>query len=114
MRTNFKYEKENITMIKGDTVSFNVELFDENGNPVAVDTAFFTCKKIATGNEIEFQKSLGAGISQVDMLMTVRIAPEDTSELSAGEHYYDFQIGIGDDIFTIKNGILTIEQDVTD
>ena len=46
MRTNFKYEKENITMIKGDTVSFNVELFDENGNAVAVDTAFFTCKKM--------------------------------------------------------------------
>lgn len=113
MRTNFKYEKENITMIKGDTVSFNVEIFDQNGEPVEVDSAFFTCKKIATGSEIEFQKSLGNGISQTDMLMTVRIAPGDTRELNAGEYFYDFVIGVGDDVFTIKNGILTIEQDVT-
>ena len=113
MRTNFRYEKENITMVKGDTVSFNAQLFDQNGNAMSVDSSHFTCKKIASGSEIMFQKSLGSGISQSDGIMTIRIAPEDTRELDAGEYYYDFEIGIGDDIFTIKNGILTIEQDVT-
>ena len=43
-RTNFKMEYENIEMTKGDTVAFNCELFDENNNPMEVDTAFFTLK----------------------------------------------------------------------
>ena len=112
-RTNFKMEYSNITMIKGDTVAFNVEVFDENEEPVTIDSAFFTCKKKPASSEKVFQKSLGYGITQSEGLISVRIAPEDTNEVEAGQYFYDFQIGSGDDIYTVLIGMLTIEQNVT-
>ena len=114
MRTNFQMEYENITMVKGDTLSFNVEVYDDEGLPVMVSSAFMTCKKIPTSNDMVFQKSLNAGITQDnDGLMTVRVAPSDTLEAEAGQYFYDFQIGVDDDVFTIMIGTLTLEQDVT-
>lgn len=113
MRTNFKMEDENITMVRGDTLAFNAEVVDENGNAIIVDSADFTCKKKANGNENVFHKALGAGITQTDELLTIRVAPQDTKEVDAGRYFYDFQIGVGSDIYTVMRGILTIEQDVT-
>lgn len=113
MRTNFQMENENITMTRGDTLAFNVEVKDENGNVILVDSADFTCKKRPLGDENIFHKALGAGITQADDLMTVRVAPEDTQEVDAGRYFYDFQIGVEHDKFTLMKGILTIEQDVT-
>ena len=111
-RTNFKMEYENITMTRGDTVAFNCQIFDENGNPLEVTAAYFTCKKRLTGEQI-FRKSIGDGISQSDGMLTVRVAPEDTREVDEGIYFYDFQILIGQDVFTIKKGSFTIEWDAT-
>lgn len=111
-RTNFAMEYENITMTKGDTVAFNCQVMDGNGQPMTVDTATFTCKKRLTGEPI-FQKTIGAGIVQSDGLMTIRIAPEDTREVDEGIYFYDFQIGVDADIFTIMKGNFTIEWDAT-
>lgn len=113
MRTNFQMENENITMIRGDTIAFNVEVTDDDGNVITVDYADFTCKKLATGDKSVFHKSLGDGIRQSDGLITVRIAPEDTQEVDAGRYFYDLCIGVGYDKYTIMNGVLHIEQDVT-
>lgn len=112
MRTNFQFQNQNITMVKGDTLAFNVEVFDENGDAITVDSAYLTCKKMPTKPDYVFQKSLGNGISQEDMLMTVRVDPEDTKDADAGEYFYDFQIGVDDDIYTIMIGTLSLEQDV--
>ena len=112
-RTNFKMEYENITMTRGDTVTFNIQVFDENGDPVTIDSCFFTCKKRASSTETVFQKSLGHGITQSDGLITVRIAPEDTREVDEGEYFYDCQLGVANDKYTIKKGVLTIEWDAT-
>ena len=111
-RTNFKMEYENITMTKGDTVAFNCIVFDENNNPMTVDTAFFTVKKRLTGEQI-FQKSIGDGIVQSDGMLSVRVAPEDTKEIDEGIYFYDFCIGIGQDVYTIKKGSFTVEWDAT-
>lgn len=112
-RTNFKMENENITMTRGDTVAFNAEVLDEDGNVVLVDSADFTCKKRVLGEGNIFHKTLGAGIVQSEGLLTVRIAPEDTQEVDAGHYFYDFCLGVGNDKYTVMKGILTIEQDVT-
>ena len=114
MRTNFKMEDSNITMTKGDSVSFNVIVQDPDNNIIAVDSAYFTCKKLRTDETKVFQKSLNAGIWQDETGLTVRIAPQDTANVDAGLYFYDCQIGVEDDIYTILKGILTIEQDVTD
>lgn len=113
MRTNFKMEDENITMVKGDTLSFNVQILDEDGSPMTVDSADFTCKKNVANDEVVFHKSLDAGIGQSQGLLTVRVAPYDTLEADAGRYFYDLQIGVDGDIFTIMRGVLELEQDVT-
>ena len=40
MRTNFKMENQNITMTKGDTLSFGVQCEDQEGAPIEFDTAY--------------------------------------------------------------------------
>lgn len=113
MRTNFRMENKNITMTKGDTLSFNVFVTDKDGNIMTVDSADFTCKKLGIDEANIFRKTLGAGITQLDDCMVVRVAPEDTKEVEAGQYFYDMQIGVGQDIFTIMKGVMEIEQDVT-
>lgn len=113
MRSNFRMENKNITMVRGDTLSFNVEVTDGNGEIIEVDSAHFTCKKISTDDSNVFRKALGDGISQNEDGMTVRVAPEDTRNVNAGQYFYDMQIGVGEDIFTILKGVLEIEQDVS-
>lgn len=112
MRTNFQMEYQNILMVRGDTLAFNVEILDEDGQPVLVDTAEMVCKKKPSDDEAVFRKTLGSGISQTDELLTVRVAPSDTSEADAGRYFYDFRVGIDSDVYTLMIGILTIEQDV--
>ena len=104
----------NIENTRGDTLSFGVEI-QELGQEL--DTIYFTCK-----NNIDdfplFQKSLNNGIT-LDHIENntyyykVRIAPEDTRDLEIGKYYYDIEIGVNGDIFTIAKGILTLEYDVT-
>lgn len=113
MRTNFQMEYQSITMTRGDTVSFNVIVKDQDGNLVSADTAFFTCKKLVVDDAFLFQKSIGDGITQYDDCMAVRVAPEDTKYLDAGRYFYDLQIGVKNDVFTILKGVLDIEQNVT-
>lgn len=112
MRTNFQMEYQNITMIRGDTLAFNAQVFDQDGEPITVDSAYFTCKK-AISNENVFQKALNNGIYQEDGMMSVRVAPEDTREVDEGRYYYDFQIGVNNDVYTILIGMLSIEQDIS-
>ncbi len=113
MRTNFKMENKNIVMTRGDTLSFGVEVTDIDGNPMTFDSAYFTCKKSNTDVIPLFQKSLGNGVSKVDDDYVVRVAPEDTQYVEAGRYFYDFQVGVDQDIFTILKGVIEIEQDVT-
>lgn len=113
MRTNFQFENQNITMVRGDTLAFNTEIRDDDGNVVTVDSADFSCKKRLLDEERIFHKTLGNGISQGNGYVSVRVAPEDTQEIEAGRYFYDYQIGIGEDRYTLMKGVLTIEQDVS-
>ena len=101
---------QNITMTRGDTLAFGVEIIDLDQD---LDTMFFTCKSSFDG-DIVFQKSLEDGISKVETgLYRVRVAPNDTKRLEAGEYYYDLEIGVNSDIFTLLQGVLTLEHDLT-
>ena len=114
MRTNFQMEYQDITMIRGDTLAFNVEVKDQNGNFVMITDANMTCKKRLSSDENIFHKALGSGITQdEDGLIYVRVAPQDTKEVDAGRYFYDFNIGVGNDVYTLMIGVLSIEQDVT-
>ena len=104
------FDSRYVTMTRGDTVSFNMEI---EGLDQDLDTAFLTCRKSYTG-EILFQKSLGNGITKQDTgLYVLRIAPEDTKDVEPAKYYYDLELGVNGDKFTILKGVLDIEPDMT-
>ena len=105
------YPNYQINMVKGDTLSFGLEFEGLGQN---LDSAFMTVKKNALDEEPIFQKSLTNGITkQEDFKYIVRVAPDDTKDLDAGQYAFDVQIGVNGDIFTIMLGVLILSQDVT-
>lgn len=110
-RANFTMQDENITLVRGDTLSFGIVLY---GDVQTLDSAFFTVKKDYNDTSNVFQKSIGSGISEsLDGEYVVRVAPEDTIDLELGRYYYDVQVVSGQDNFTILRGILDLVYDVT-
>lgn len=102
---------KNLSMVRGDTLSFGMEI---SGIDQALDSVYFTCKSSYSATDPAFMKSLGDGISIVEPgKYRVRVAPEDTYNLESGVYYYDLQIGINGDVFTIMRGALELEPDVT-
>lgn len=109
MRTNFQMTDQNITMVSGDTLSFNVILKDQSGDPVTVTGATFKAKKNYADATPVISKSLGNGITQQDGILTVRLAPADT--VYVGFLYYDMDITVNNDRFTLLRGMLQLEAD---
>lgn len=102
-----------ITMVKGDTLSFGVELADETGAPVDITDAVFVARKTYNATASVFEKTLGNGITKVDDgIYSVRVAPEDTADNDAGRYYYQFKIIKNSDVYTIMRGIIELEPEV--
>ena len=109
--------KKNLDMIRGDTLAFAVKItFDSDVQEL--DSAYFTCKRNYAEDTPIFQKKLNNGIyvsEETDdgLIYIVRVAPKDTKDIDAGKYYYDLEIGVNSDVFTILYGVLDIENDVT-
>lgn len=111
-------EKTNLEMIRGDTLSFAVEI-DFDDKPQEIEKAFFTCKKNLDDGDVVFQKTLEDGISfrkqeRNKMYYVVRIAPEDTKDIEAGHYFYDMKIELNSDAFTILSGALKVCYGITE
>lgn len=110
------FYSKNIKNVRGDTYSIG---FKTEGIDQELDNVYFTCRDNLTDeSNVLFQKSLGNGITLVDQeeniySYNVRVAPEDTRDIQSGTYYYDLQININDDIFTVMRGKFIIEQDCT-
>lgn len=108
--------RKNFEVIKGDTLAFGVEIeFSEN--PQDLEKAYFTVKTNPDDFAI-FQKSLGNGIEKTGMIgnriyYRVRSDPSDTVNLSEGVYYYDLEVSLNSDVFTILKGLLIIENDIS-
>lgn len=112
MRTNFNMRESNITMVRGDTVAFGLEIDGLDG--LDLDTAYLSCKANPQATSYIFRKTLGNGIEKLeDGKYTVRIAPEDTRHINAGRYWYDLQIGVNGDVYTLLLGMLVILQDIS-
>ena len=99
-----------LTNVRGDTL-----MLDVTCTGITVASMYFSCKRTYKDTEYVFQKSLEDGITlQSGSTYRVRIAPEDTAALPAGKYVYDFQLGVGDDIYTPFGGTLKITEDVTE
>lgn len=112
------YYKNDIRHVRGDTLSH--AMFVENLHQ-DVESVYFTCRDgLNDDSEILFEKSLNNGITyfyydeEKDIrTYIVRIAPADTKDLQSGTYYYDEQIAVNGDVFTIMKGRFIIEQDAT-
>lgn len=110
------YYKNNIIHVKGDTFSSGLIV---EGLGQDLESAYFTCRDSLNDNsEILFEKSLNNGISLVEYdeenyirKYAIRVDPNDTKDLQSGTYYYDLEIGVNSDIFTIMKGKFIIEQD---
>lgn len=102
-----------ITMVKGDTLSFGIELADETGAPVDITDAVFVARKTYNATASVFEKTLGNGITKVDDgIYSVRVAPEDTADNDAGRYYYQFKVMKNSNVYTIMRGIIELEPEV--
>ena len=108
---------ENIIMVRGDTYAKAIQItFDEA--PQDLETAYLTCKSDYNDQTPVFQKSLNNGIEKIkaegnSLFYGFRIAPEDTENIEAKNYYYDLEIGLNGDKFTVLNGVLMLKNDVT-
>ena len=102
-----------ITMVKGDTLAFGVEIEDESGSPVNITDAVFVAKKTYNALTSVFEVSLGDGITKIaDGVYSVRVAPEDTADNEPGRYFYQFKVAKNDDVYTIMRGIIELEPEV--
>ena len=110
------YYKNDIRHNKGDT--FSCALVVE-GLGQDLESIFFTCRENLNDNsEILFQSTLGDGVSLVEYdeendirKYAIRIEPSKTENLQSGTYYYDEEIRVNNDVFTIMKGRFIIEQD---
>ena len=105
----------NLEMTKGDTLSFGIKIQNLGQ---ALESAYFTVKNNFDDNTVLFQKSLENGveidhIDGNDYYYKVRVAPEDTANLEPKKYYYDLEINVNDDTFTILKGILDVSFDIS-
>ena len=100
----------NFSMVKGDTFALGFEI----EGATDLENAYLSCKANRNDDSYVFQKSLGDGIYKVsDGKYGVRVAPEDTENIDAGLYYYDLQIQINLDVFTVFIGQLEIVEGIT-
>ena len=112
--------KKDITMVKGDTMTFGFQIEGLDGS--TPDNIIFSCKNKPEDENSIFTCSLseedGVWIDSEDtdhdiLTYGVRVAPAKTEDVNTGRYFYDLQISVNDDIFTLMKGRLLLEYDVT-
>lgn len=110
------YYKNDIIAIKGDTFSHSL-IVEDLGQEF--ESIYFTCRdSLNDDSNILFEKSLNNGITCIEdennvRKYIVRVDPADTKDLQAGTYYYDEQVAVNGDVFTIMQGKFIVKQDVT-
>ena len=89
--TRLSEKKINMSMVIGNTESFNVgaEIDGVDTPLVTGDTVYFTVKKSTTATTKILQKTI---TSFTDGLAVVSLSASDTSSLQAGKYVYDIKV----------------------
>ena len=89
----FKVDDNNISLIRGDTGSFNIQIVDSAGEEVTLnenDALTFTLRRSASHPSILLQKYIDVAA------LTLLIKPDDTAGLTFGKYVYDIQLRAAD------------------
>ena len=97
------------SMIRGDTVQFTLTIKNTDEIPAEI---WFSVRK-GSDAPYTFQKSLDDGITTDNEDYLIRIAPEDTQELTPGRYLYDVELKFGADVYTVLMGRIELIEDVT-
>lgn len=105
-------KKRNLSMVKGDTFSFKVNVYGSTSTNFT--NILFSCSQNYAGDYI-FQKEIlpseDAASEKATYIITV--SPEDTKSVIPGDYYYDLQINVNTDVFTLLYGKISILPEVT-
>lgn len=85
----FTVDKNNITIIRGDTGMFTIQVQDISGNAVELDASdvlTFTLRRTPRHPEIVMQKNIEP------VALTLTIEPEDTEGIAFGKYFYDVEL----------------------
>lgn len=110
------YYTNDIRNVKGDTFSCAMSI---DGLGQDLESVYFTCRDgLNDDSEVLFEAELDDGISLVEYdqekdirKYAIRVAPAQTKNIQTGTYYYDLQVGINSDIFTIMRGKFIVEQE---
>ena len=104
-----------IDTIRGDTLNIQLEFESDTVLDLTSENfdITFSLKQFATAIPYVFQKDKTAVTEIDDNIFMLRIAPEDTVDLVPGYYYYDIEIKLGDDIYTVAIGRMHIDIDIT-
>ncbi len=109
----------NISMVRGDTLKLSIDSIKtaDGGDYVLskTDVIYLDVKKNATDRTAVFSKSVTAA-DYVDGALSVIIHPNDTTDISPGDYFFDVRLFIdADNIYTIiPLSKLRIVRNVTD
>lgn len=114
----FNAIRRDISMIRGDTMSFAFQVKGLEGERPS--EIFFTCKETPDSAEPLFVCQLGDTINERDydsetdtLTYTVRVAPDMTVNLEVGRFYYDLEFKANTDVLTLMIGRFSIEPEIT-
>jgi len=124
-----------LSMIRGDTRAFTMTLYDDDGNPIDLETGIdgitFTAQRNAWPSDTDIVKTLGDGIElqeeeegedppDVTGGIVVTLDPADTNDLHIPHYFrswtfvWDVQLLTTDEaIRTRRRGTLVVYADVT-
>lgn len=109
-------QHHNISLMRGDTYIFSVRFngFNPDRN---VEYMYFTVSSNVLSSSLEFWVSLDNGISRSDdrdeYVYFIEIDPEYTKDMRPGTYFYDLQVTIDSDVFTLLSGDFIVKADVT-
>jgi hypothetical protein len=106
---------EDITMVKGDTLSFNFQIDGMGAD--RFDDVIFTVKDNPGSNTVLFKCDLNEGVTcEVDeenhLIYTLRVSPNKTKDLFVGGYYYDLVALHSRDVLTFMRGKLNLVYNV--
>ena len=114
----FNAIRRDISMIRGDTMSFSFQLKGLGGQ--RPEDIKFTCKETIEDEEPLFTCYLNESITEISYdpdkdLLTyrVRVRPYQTAELDLGRFYYDLELKVNGDIITLMTGRFSLEPEIT-
>lgn len=109
---------QDIVMIKNDTLSFAFQIQGLEGE--TPDNIIFTCRETPEAEVELFSVSRADTITEYSYdpetdirTYILRIPPALTAPLDLGRYFYDLQVNVNYDIFTLMRGRFTIDYEVT-